>query len=140
LIQEEVIMERRTFLNSALLGAAGIAVLPNVASASETDDLANVVFTETDPGHWKAVEKLHVPVVSVSGNKLTVTTPHPMSEAHYIVSHTVVLEGGKFLGRKTFGWKDRPVSEHDLPPGYKGKVTVTSTCNQHDWWLKTLTI
>jgi superoxide reductase len=137
---EEVSMERRAFLNSALVGGAGIAFLPSVVKASATPDLENIVFTESDPGHWKDVEKLHVPEVKLSGDKITVTTPHPMSEAHHIVSHTVVLEGGKFLSRKTFTWKDKPVSEHTLPPGYKGMISVTSTCNLHDWWLKTLTV
>jgi superoxide reductase len=133
-------MERRTFLSSALAGAAGIAIAPRMAGAADKPDLTNVIFTETDPGHWKSVEKLHVPLVEIQGRQISVTTPHPMSEAHYIVSHTVVLEGGNLLGRKTFNWKDSPTSKHELPAGYKGKITVTSTCNQHDWWLKELSV
>ena len=133
-------MERRAFLNSLAVSAAGAAVLPHTAQAAGMDPLENVVFTAQAPGHWRSVEKIHVPIVKVEGGRMTVTTPHPMSEAHYIVSHTVVLEGGKFLGRKTFSWKDHPVSEHTLPPGYKGMVSVTSTCNRHDWWLKKVTV
>ena len=133
-------MERRTFLSTALAGGAGLVFLPTTAKSAETANTENIIFTESEPGHWKDVEKLHVPIVKVEGYKITVTTPHPMSEAHHIVSHTVVLEGGKFLGRKTFSWQDKPVSEHMLPVGYKGSVSVTSTCNQHDWWLKTVTI
>lgn len=68
--------------------------------------------------------------------RLHIHTPHPMSEAHYIVSHTVVLKDGKFLDRKTFNWKDKPASVHTLPEGYKGLVRVTSTCNLHDFWVK----
>ncbi len=98
----------------------------------------NVIFTEEDPGHWKAVEKIHIPIVTVEGDKLTARTPHPMSEPHYIVSHTVVLGDGTFLDRKTFTWKDHPVSVHTLPAGYKG--TVTSTCNRHDWWVKVVSV
>ena len=132
-------MQRREFVASSLAVATAAVALPKAAQAAQgNDSMTNVVFTENDPGHWKDVEKLHVPLVKVEGRKMTVTTPHPMSEAHYIVSHTVVLEGGKFLDRKTFNWKDQPVSEHRLPEGYKGKVMVTSTCNLHDWWLKTL--
>jgi superoxide reductase len=63
-----------------------------------------------------------------------------MSEAHYIVSHTVVLDNGTFINRKTFNWKDQPVSEHSLPTGYRGSVTVTSTCNLHDMWIKNMKI
>ncbi|MGC9236506.1 MAG: desulfoferrodoxin family protein [Thiomonas sp.] len=132
-------MQRRTFVTTALAGAASTVALPRLAQAAPGEEWTNVVFTESDPGHWKDVEKLHVPQVKIDGRKLTVTTPHPMSEAHYIVSHTVVLEGGKFLDRKTFNWKDQPTSEHTLPDGYKGKVTVTSTCNLHDWWVKSVT-
>lgn len=135
-------MERRHFVRGALTGAAvaASAALPVAARAQATDAWTNVVFSEDDPGHFAKVAKLHVPLVEVSGSTLKVTTPHPMSEPHYIVSHTVVLEGGKFLGRQTFTWKDKPVSDHQLPEGYKGKVTVTSTCNLHDWWVKELSV
>jgi superoxide reductase len=133
-------MQRREFVAAALAAAGGATAIPTRAKAASEDALENIVFTEVQPGHWKAVEALHVPVVTISGSKMTVRTPHPMSETHYIVSHTVVLEGGKFLGRKTFTWQDQPISEHTLPAGYKGKVSVTSTCNQHDWWLKEVTV
>jgi superoxide reductase len=133
-------MERRAFLSSALTGAAGLALAPHIANATDKSDLTNVIFTETDPGHWKGKEKLHVPLVEIKDGQLTVTTPHPMSEAHFIVSHSVVLENGDFLGRQTFTWKDAPISKHALPAGYKGKIIVTSTCNQHDWWVKNITI
>ena len=128
-------MERRTFLNAALASGAGIALVSRTANAADKSVGDNVIFTEAAPGHWKGKEKLHVPLIAIKGDTITVTTPHPMSEAHYIVSHTVVLDDGRFLDRKTFTWKDTPVSEHTLPAGYKGKVIVTSTCNQHDWWL-----
>ncbi|MEI9890197.1 MAG: desulfoferrodoxin family protein [Caulobacteraceae bacterium] len=68
------------------------------------------------------------------------TTPHPMSEDHFIVSHSVVLDGGKYLGRAVFTPKSQPVSTHELPAGYKGKVTVTSTCNLHDFWVAAITV
>jgi superoxide reductase len=86
------------------------------------------------------VEALHVPVLTLASSTLTVKTPHPMSAPHYIVSHTVVLAGGQFLDRKTFTYTDQPVSTHTLPAGYKGKVIVTSTCNLHDFWVKTITV
>lgn len=128
-------MERRTFLGSALAVTAGAALAPGAAHASGAE-MKNVVFTRDDPGHWKGLEQLHVPKVDIKGDSITVTTPHPMSAEHYIVSHTVVLEDGTFLDRKTFAWKDKPVSTHKLPANYKGKIKVTSTCNQHDWWYK----
>jgi superoxide reductase len=132
-------MQRRQLASRTLAGAAIAASLPLAAKAA-SDRAKNVVFTAADPGHWAGVEALHVPDITVSGSTLTVKTPHPMSQPHFIVSHTVVLEGGKFLDRKTFTYVDQPVSVHTLPDGYTGKVVVTSTCNLHDFWVKTITI
>jgi superoxide reductase len=129
-------MKRRDFAFAALTGTAAIVTLPPQGAAATPDAWTNVLFTEDNPGHWKGKEKLHVPIVEIKGGKITVRTPHPMSEAHFIVSHTVVLADGKFIDRKTFNWKDQPVSEHSLPAGYNGSVTVTSTCNLHDVWIK----
>lgn len=134
-------MQRRAFIQSTLAGAVGMALASSAsASTPEPAGLGNVVFTDSDPGHWSGKEKLHVPIVDIKGDSLTVTTPHPMSEAHYIVSHAVVLQGGKPLGRKTFTWKDQPVSTYKLPAGYKGSITVASTCNQHDFWMKQVSV
>ena len=131
-------MHRRNLAKHALTGAAIASALPFAAQAAPRAE--NIVFTAADPGHWANVAALHVPVTSVSGNALHVHTPHPMSQAHYIVSHTVVLENGVFLDRKTFTYTDQPVSTHMLPAGYKGPVTVTSTCNLHDFWTKQLMV
>jgi superoxide reductase len=133
-------MQRRQIGTTALAGAALAAAvsLPKRAAASTHGE--NVVFTAEDPGHWKGVESLHVPVLTVADGVLTVKTPHPMTAPHFIVSHTVVLSGGKFLDRKTFVYTDMPVSTHTLPAGYKGKITVTSTCNLHDFWVETTTV
>jgi superoxide reductase len=133
-------MLRRDFAKSTMLGLAATAALPIAARAQKTDPNENILFTESDPGHWAKVVALHIPQTTVAAGKLTIKTPHPQSEAHYIVSHTVILADGTYLGRKTFTYKDEPVSEHTLPAGYTGKVTVTSTCNQHDWWVKSLSV
>lgn len=128
-------MQRRSFIQAAFASATGVALISSNAQAAETSSLENIVFSANDPGHWKGKEKSHVPTVEIKGDSLTVTTPHPMSDAHYIVSHSVVLPGGELLGRKTFTSKDAPISTYTLPAGFKGKLSVTSTCNQHDWWL-----
>jgi superoxide reductase len=140
MLRAKLDMDRRDLAKSAVLGAAMAVALPLAGNAQTPDPDENVVFTEGDPGHWADKVALHVPLVTVVGNTLTVKTPHSMSEAHYIVSHTVVLAGGVFLSRKTFTHMDTPVSEHILPPGYKGKVTCTSTCNQHDFWVKSISV
>lgn len=133
-------MDRRDFAKSTLLGAVMAAALPAASEAEPARSTENILFTEADPGHWANVAALHVPKTTVAAGKLTITTPHPMSAAHYIVSHTVVLRNGVFLSRKTFAYTDAPTSEHMLPAGYTGPVTVTSTCNLHDVWVKTITV
>ena len=131
-------MDRREFAKSALLGTVIAAALPTISAADTAEPTENVLFSEGDPGHWANVASLHVPQTSVAGGKLTITTPHPQSAAHYIVSHTVVLGNGVFLSRKTFAYTDAPTSEHVLPADYTGPVTVTSTCNLHDVWTRTI--
>lgn len=143
-------MQRRLLAKTALASAAAAIPVSALAQygmsqgpmgmSSGVDPELNIIFTEDNPGHWQQVVQLHVPNVTVSGSQLSVVTPHPMSEPHYIVSHTVVLENGKFLDRKTFTWQDKPASTHTLPAGYTGKVTVTSTCNRHDFWVKTMMV
>jgi superoxide reductase len=133
-------LRRRDFAKTLFLGGAAAAAVPAVASAADGDGDLNVIFTHDRPGYWAGKEATHTPVTKLDGSTLTVTTPHPMSEAHFIVSHTVVLDGGKYLGRAVFTPKDQPVSTHTLPAGYKGKVIVTSTCNLHDFWQATITV
>lgn len=133
-------MQRREFATSAILGLAATAVLPMAANAADADPTENVVFTEASPGHWAKVVALHVAQATVADGKVTVKTPHPQSETHYIVSHSVILGNGTFVSRKTFSYKDEPVSEHALPAGYKGKLMITSTCNQHDFWVTSISV
>ncbi len=131
-------MHRRQLAKSVAVAAAA-AMIP-IAARAEADPMENIVFTASDPGHWADVKKLHVPIITVSGGVMNVRTPHPMSKPHFIVSHTVILAGGKFLDRKTFTYLDQPVSKHTLPAGYRGIVTVTSTCNLHDFWMETISV
>ena len=135
-------MRRRDFAKSAFLSATVAAIaIPAVSEAENAGGLQNVVFSSADTGHWgSAVAAKHIPEVTVAGGTVSIKTPHPQSEDHYIVSHTVVLAGGKFLSRKTFSYKDEPVSEHKLPDGYSGSITVTSTCNRHDIWTKAVNV
>jgi superoxide reductase len=132
-------MDRRGLAKAAFLGAA-VTALPALGRAQAADPAANLVFTADDPGHWAVGKRAHLPLATVDAGVLTVKTPHPMSELHFIVSHTVVLAGGQYLGRKTFTPTDMPVSTYTLPAGYTGKVTVTSTCNLHDFWTAAITV
>jgi hypothetical protein len=65
--------------------------LPVAGKAVDADANENVIFTESQPGHWAKAVGSHVPQASVVNGKVTIKTPHPMSEEHYIVSHSVVL-------------------------------------------------
>ncbi|MGZ6011872.1 MAG: hypothetical protein ACXWK0_08555, partial [Caulobacteraceae bacterium] len=77
---------RRDFARTAIFGAAAaVAGLPAAARAAVAGPDDNVVFTKDDPGHWAGKEATHLPVATVEGGVLTVKTPHPMSEAHFIV-------------------------------------------------------
>ena len=134
-------MHRRDFAKTALVGAALAAATPTASRPRRaTPHFTNVLFTADDPGHWTAWVSLHVPETSVEAGKLRIRTPHPQSEEHYIVSHSVVLGTGMFLDRTGFSANDDPVSEHVLPSGYTGRLYVTSTCNRHDTWLKVISV
>ena len=136
-------LRRRDFAKVAFLGAAA-ASLPAAANAQGMmmGNMANknVIFTKENPAHWAGKEATHVPVATVTGSALNVKTPHPMSDTHFIVSHSVVLADGTYLDRKVFTPKDTPESNFTLPAGYRGRVTVTSTCNLHDFWATTITV
>jgi superoxide reductase len=129
--------DRRDFLKTTA-AAVSVMALTNapLAFASGSAEYKNIIFTKDDPGKWTGKEGIHAPMVTVAGNKVTVaTTKHPMSESHFIVRHTLVLGDGTFVGATTFTPTDKPESTYDLPSGYKGKISATSFCNLHDFWL-----
>ena len=130
---------RRDFLKTTAVAASVLAMssVPQVfaADTSKTAKYTNIIFTKDNPGMWTGKEGAHAPQVMVTGNKVEVVTKHPMSNEHFIVRHTLVLENGTFVGSKTFTAADKPESSYELPAGYKGKFYATSFCNQHDFWL-----
>jgi superoxide reductase len=128
--------DRRDLLKTTAVAATLIAFgSTRRATASGKDRYTNVVFTKENPGRWKGKENIHVPQVTITGSKIVVFTDHPMSQAHYIVRHTVELADGTPVGARTFTPSDKPESSYELPKGYKGKFFVTSFCNLHDFWL-----
>lgn len=130
-------MNRRTFIT----GAAAAAVFTSIGKAGATEHATgglppkNLIYTKENPGQWEKKAATHVPRLEVADGKVKLTTPHPMSDEHFIVRHGLLLADGTVVGSKTFTSKDKPVSEYTLPAGYKGKVFGTSFCNQHDFWL-----
>jgi superoxide reductase len=77
----------------------------------------------------------------VEGRNVKVVTPHPMTQKHFIVKHTLVTPEGKFIGEKTFENTD-PAAEsaYEVPEGFKGTLWATSFCNLHDLWLTEFTV
>lgn len=133
--------DRRDFLKTTALTASVLALgsVPS-ASATETAPYTNIIYTKDNPGRWAGKEGIHVPEITVNGAAITVVTKHPMSSEHFIVRHTLVLADGTVVGAKTFTPTDKPESSYELPAGYKGKITATSFCNRHDFWLNEITV
>lgn len=135
-------MERRDFLKKTLLFVGTAAVVrPSRAFASPDTFPTGVVYTRDNPGRWAGKEGGHVPKVDVAGNMVKVLTPHPMSEKHFIVRHTLVSAAGEVLGQKNFAGSDpKAESSYELPSGAKGTFYATSFCNLHDFWLTEFTV
>jgi superoxide reductase len=140
--QRRFLMERREFLQTTFL-AAGAAVLagPTGLKAAGGVFPAGVIYTSDNPGKWAGKEGGHAPKVTVEGSKASIVTPHPMTEKHFIVRHTLVTTDGKVLGEKTFVPTDgKAASSFELPAGQSGKLYATSFCNLHDFWLTEFSI
>ena len=130
-------MTRRMFLGGSM-AALSTAVFPGVKTAGASlQPFSGIIYTKESPGKWEGKAGSHVPQISIAGRKLTITTPHPMSQAHFIVRHTLVLKDGSVAGEKTFfPVKDtKAVSTFELPEGYKSSFYATSFCNLHDLWV-----
>jgi len=133
--------DRRTFLKTSAVTVSALALsVAGSALASGGAKYIGVVYTKDNPGKWAKKVGSHAPVVTVNGSDVTLETKHGMSEAHFIVRHTLVLADGTVVGAKTFTAKDKPVSAYTLPQGYKGTLYATSFCNLHDFWLTEVTI
>jgi superoxide reductase len=133
--------DRRTFLKTSAVAVSALALTDiDSAFASGKDRYFGIIYTKENPGKWAKKVGSHAPVVTIAGGKVTVETKHPMSEAHFIVRHTLVLADGTVVGAKTFTAQDKPVSTYSLPSNYKGRVSATSFCNLHDFWLTEVTI
>jgi superoxide reductase len=127
---------RREFLKGSLV-LAGAAIVGSAAPALGASTFpAAFIYTKEAPGRWAGKEGAHAPRVTVEGRKVKVVTPHPMTQKHFIVKHTLVTAEGKFIGERIFENTDPAAeSSYALPEGLKGTLWATSFCNLHDLWV-----
>ena len=130
-------MKRREFIKGSLCAASAIACGTFRTASAAEQSFSGIIYTKSNPGKWGEKAGSHVPLVSIAGSKVTITTPHPMSQEHFIVRHTLVLDNGTVVGAKNFDpSKDtKAVSTFELPAGHKAKFYATSFCNLHDLWV-----
>jgi superoxide reductase len=141
LLLEIPLMNRRTFLiNSTIVASTTALGKTALADTKVSLPPENLIFTEQNGGIWQSKVRLHIPIIEVTGNQVKIRTEHGQSQRHHIVRHTLLLEDGTMVGATTFTPNDAPISDHELPTGYKGKIYATSFCNKHDLWLATATI
>jgi len=130
-------MDRRDVLKGVVAAVAVAAVQRSGVAQAAEPEWPGVVYTAEKPGKWAGKAAGHLPKIAVNGQEVTITTTHGMSEAHFIVRHTLVLADGTVAGEKVFTPKDeKAVSTHQLPQGYKGVFYATSFCNMHDLWVR----
>jgi superoxide reductase len=128
---------RREFLGGSLLAASAMAFGAFTTASASSQSFSGIIYTKSNPGKWSKKIGSHAPQINISGGKVTITTAHPMSQEHYIVRHTLVLEDGTVVGTKTFYQPQdtKAISTFKLPAGYKSKFHATSFCNLHDFWV-----
>jgi len=93
-------------------------------------------MTELTANTTDAATEKHVPVVTVEGNKVTVTVgevTHPMLENHYI--EWIFLETKNGVLRKNLKPGDEPKAEFLLADGDEC-VAAYEHCNLHGLWKK----
>lgn len=91
-------------------------------------------MTELVPNSVDAASEKHVPVVSVEGNKVTVTVGevnHPMLAEHFI--KWVVLETSEGVQRKELKPEQKPEAVFALAEG-ETVVAAYAYCNLHGLW------
>ncbi len=133
--------DRRNFLKSSLVIAGGVLIGKKSLWANITGLPAGIIYTAKESGRWKKKVGTHAPKVTLNGKQVTILTPHPMTQKHYIVRHTLVAEDGTVLGAKTFYPSDKKAeSTYTLPDKPIKKLYATSFCNKHDFWMSEVKI
>lgn len=141
-------MDRKSFIQLLTLGSAAGIAMPTTATEEpkamvKPNGMAGgVYYTKDNPGRWGTKVGGHFPVVTVSGKRVQIVTPHEMNEfEHYIVKHVVLDDNFDFIDEKRFNPKvdKAPISKFTLAD-YSGRIHVLSVCNLHDTWMNTAEI
>lgn len=91
-------------------------------------------MTPLVPNTTEAAGEKHLPVITVDGNKVTVTVGsilHPMTQEHSIV--WIYLETNLGGQRKNLSFDGEPKAEFVLSEGEKA-VSAYAYCNLHGLW------
>ena len=91
-------------------------------------------MVEIEPNTSDGAGEKHVPVISVEGNKVTVSiseVEHPMTEAHYI--NWIAIETDNGRQRKELTPEDKPVATFYIEEGDNVKAAY-EYCNLHGFW------
>jgi superoxide reductase len=132
---------RREFLKGTLIVAGATIVGRPVPVQAASTFPVDPIYTKEAPGRWAGKEGAHAPKVTVEGRNVKVVTPHPMTQKHFIVKHTLLTPEGRFIREKTFENTDPAAeSSYEVPEGFRGILWATSFCNLHDLWLTEFTI
>lgn len=91
-------------------------------------------MTELTPNTSDGATEKHVPVIEVSGSKVTVkvgSAAHPMTEEHHIAF--IILETNLGTQKKFLDVNGKPEAEFTLLDGEK-VVAAYEYCNLHGFW------
>lgn len=141
-------MDRRSVLTLGAAAGAGIigpVLIPGLSLAKDpsrelhTPLAGGIFYTQERPGRWAKKAAGHLPLIERRGDRVRVTTRHPMTGyKHYIVKHMILDENFRYVREKVFDpGVDKPVSEYDIS-GMNRSLYAISMCNLHDTWINAL--
>jgi len=128
--------KRRDFLKTSLIASASL-VTATVLPASAAEDSKETIFayTKEHQGRWEGKAGSHAPIITIDGNKVTMETKHVMTDAHFIVKHSLRDGSGNVLGEQVFFPHDPKAISTYVIEGKYTELYALSFCNIHDLWV-----
>jgi len=133
---------RRNFMKTSLVTSAGLVAAAVLPASATIDNSKPTIFayTQEHQGRWEGKAGSHAPVITIEGNKITMETKHVMSEAHYIVKHSLIDNNGNVLGEQVFFPHDKKAISTFVVEGKHNELYALSFCNIHDLWVTKFSI